>query len=136
FLALPSNGFLPLIASTVDTELAKPIWALPDSTAFTLAMPAPGSTCTVSPFTFFSTMFLMAPPSGYQDPPWGPVIRRMSAAEATETAPATVNALDTPSASLKIDFIDFFPIIVAWPWPASGRSLAPRTDQAARAGQV
>jgi hypothetical protein len=39
-----SNGGLPLIASTVETELANAMSALPASIALTLAMPAPGMT--------------------------------------------------------------------------------------------
>src|SRR3546814_8688822 len=61
------------MASTVETELAKPRSALPDSIALTLAIPAPGRICMVVPDMFCSTTFLIAPPSGYQDPPWGPV---------------------------------------------------------------
>src|SRR3990167_338699 len=68
-----SNGARPARPSTVEMELPKPRSALPWCTALTLAMPAPGSTCTLTPA--LSAMLAMAPPSGYHDPPCGPVIR-------------------------------------------------------------
>ena len=61
-------------ASTVEIELPKPMSALPSSMPRTLAMPAPGSDCTVGPGIAFSQMSLSWPPSGIQKPPCGPVI--------------------------------------------------------------
>jgi hypothetical protein len=41
-----------------------------------LEIPAPGATWTDDPGTAFSTIDWIAPPSGYQDPPCGPVMNR------------------------------------------------------------
>ena len=91
-----SNGGWPLIASTVETELAKARSALPASIALTLAMPAPGMTWTEESGMAASTTFLMAPPIGYQEPPCGPVMRRRFSAEA---APGIATAAQSAAAS-------------------------------------
>ena len=96
------------MASTVETELAKAMSALPWSTALTLAMPPPGSTWTLVSGMFFCTMFWMAPPSGYHDPPCGPVIRRSDSADAAP-APPIAPAATPASISLRIIVIVFLP---------------------------
>ena len=52
--------------------------ALPDSTALTFAMPAPGVTRIEKLGMFFSKIVLSAPPTGYHDPPCGPVANLIS----------------------------------------------------------
>ncbi len=83
------NGGLPDMASTVEIELPKPTSALASSTPRTLAMPAPGSTCTANPGTAFSHMSLSCPPRGIHDPPCGPVMSLRSTACA---GPASASA--------------------------------------------
>ena len=87
---------LPCTPSTVEIELPKPMSALPSSTPRTLAMPAPGSTCTLRPGTAFSHMSLSWPPSGIHEPPCGPVIIFRSAAEAG-AASASARPSQSPS---------------------------------------
>jgi hypothetical protein len=62
------------MASAVEFALPKPRSALPASIALTFAMPAPGCTVMVTP-TSFCASSAMAPPSGIQEPPWGPVMK-------------------------------------------------------------
>src|ERR687897_2753524 len=81
-VAASSNGGLPLMASTVETELANATSALPAWIALTLAMPAPGRTWSEVSGTAASTTFLIAPPIGYHEPPCGPVMKRRVSAEA------------------------------------------------------
>src|SRR5918995_3961676 len=88
-VAFSSNGGLPSIASTVETELANARSALPASIALTLAMPAPGMTWSEVSGTACSTTFLIAPPMGYHEPPWGPVMKRRLSADAVPAPSAT-----------------------------------------------
>jgi hypothetical protein len=92
---LALEGLSPLTPSTDETALPKPISALPVCTPTTLEMPAPGSTCTLVPGTFFSMMPWIAPPSGYHDPPCGPVMSLICcAAGGTANAAASADGKD------------------------------------------
>src|SRR6185503_9110321 len=89
-------GGRPSSPSTVVLELASPICALPSSTPRTLAMPAPGVCVICRPGTAVSHMPFIAPPSGIQEPPCGPVMKVTCCAvagTAKQAARASVDSL-------------------------------------------
>src|SRR3990172_1335652 len=96
FFAGALNGSRPATASTVETAFPNPISVWPVSVPWMLMIPAPGSTDAVVPGTSLFRISAMAPPSGYHDPPWGPVMIRSSRARAS---PAKTTPTNRPTTS-------------------------------------